>query len=182
MCWVNEPPVSKVYSPTARLPRKLVSKIQNLEFIEMSELLPEAWISDAADDSVGQKSQSRRRSPISEISVWVECFAMMAAVLAEKFPSKAPQLFIYMRRIVHAARNYRRTSWVAYDRLYRRQAVARCSLDWAVEDSALYNKAFVGQVKFIARCKHCLSEYHGSENSPEFSQPLLNTTACICCA
>ena len=106
----NKPSVSKVYSPTARLPRKLVSKIQNLEFIEMSELLPEAWISDAADDSVGQKSQSRRRSPISEISVWVECFAMMAAVLAEKFPSKAPQLFIYMRRIVHAARNYRGTS------------------------------------------------------------------------
>ena len=67
----NEPSVSKVYSPTARLPRKLVSKIQNLEFIEMSELLPEAWISDAVDDSVGQKS--RRRAPISEIYVWVEC-------------------------------------------------------------------------------------------------------------
>ena len=66
---------------------------------------------------------------------------MMAAVLAEKFPSKAPQLFIYMRRIVHAARNYRGTSWVAYDRLYRWQAVARCSLDWVVEDSALYNEA-----------------------------------------
>ena len=57
--------------------------------------------------------------------------------------------------------------------------MVHCSLDWAVKDSALYNEAFVGQAKFIARCKHCLSEYHGSENCPEFSQPLLNTTAYV---
>ena len=53
----------------------------------------------------------------------------MAAVIAEKFPDKAPQLFAYLRR------------------LYRRQVSARHSLDWAQEDSDLYNEAFVGHAK-----------------------------------
>ena len=71
---------------------------------------------------------------------------------------------------MHAARNYRGTAWVAYDRLYRCQAAARRSLDWAIEDSTLYNEAFVGQAKFIARCRNCLSEHHGSDSCPEFPQ------------
>ena len=128
------PVATSVLSPTARLPRKLVEKIQNLDFIEISELLPEAWIPD-----IDESQKPRRRSPISDILVWVECFILMAADLAEKFPTKAPQLFAYMRRIVHAARNYRGMAWVAYDRLYCRQVAAHRSLDWAIEDSILYN-------------------------------------------
>ena len=40
-----------MFSPTARLPRKLVNKIQSLDFVEMSELLPEAWIPDADEST-----------------------------------------------------------------------------------------------------------------------------------
>ena len=47
----------------------------------------------------------------------------MAAVLAEKCPGKALQLFAYLRHIVHAARNFWGTAWIAYDRLYWRQAL-----------------------------------------------------------
>ena len=68
----------------------------------------------------------------------------MAAVLAEKFADKFPQLFACMCRIVHVVRNVRGTAWVAYDRLHHRQALAQRSLDRATEDSALYNEAFVG--------------------------------------
>ena len=57
-----------------------------------------------------------------------------------------------------------------YDRLYRRQALARHSLDWAQEDSALYNEVFVGHARAITRCRHCLSEFHISESCPEFQQ------------
>ena len=161
---------SSMFSPTARLPRKLVNKIQSLDFVEMSELLPEAWIPDA-DESTSSihGRQPRRRTPVSDILVWTECYALMAAVLTEKFPRFSPQLFAYMRRVVHAAKNFRGTAWVAYDRLYRRQAAARRSLDWALEDSALYNEAFVGQAKFIARCKYCLSENHATEACQEFN-------------
>ena len=59
---------------------------------------------------------------------------------------------------------------MAYDRLYRRQALAQHSLDWAQEDSALYNEAFVAHARAITRCRHCLSEFHISESCPEFQQ------------
>ena len=157
------------YSPTARLPKKLVTRIQALDFIEMNEMLQESWIPEAQDASLVLRRPSRR-APITDILAWTECFALMAAVLAEKFPDKAPQLFAYLRRIVHAARNFQGSAWVAYDRLYRRQALARHSLDWAQEDSALYNEAFVGHARAITRCRHCLSEFHTSESCPEFQQ------------
>ena len=157
------------YSPTARLPQKLVSKIQNFEFVEMSELLPEAWIPEPQDTPTASR-RPPRYAPVTDILVWTECFSLMAAVLAEKHPGKAPQLFAYLRRIVHAARNFRGTAWVAYDRLYRRQALAHRSLDWAQEDSCLYNEAFVGQAKSVPRCRHCLSDTHTTEGCPELGQ------------
>ena len=84
----------------------------------------------------------------------MEYYAVMAAVFAEKHPSKAPQLLAYVKRIVHVSRNFHGMAWVAYDRLYHRQALAQRSLDWAQEDSSLYNEAFVGQAKMIPRCCH----------------------------
>lgn len=69
---------------------------------------------------------------------------------------------------MHAAKAFRGTAWVAYDRLYRRQAASQRSLDWGLEDSALYNEAFVGQAKVITRCNHCLSDNHQTEECPEF--------------
>ena len=53
----------------------------------------------------------------------------MAAVLAKSFPDKAPQLLAYLRRIVQAARIFQGTAWVAYNKLYRRQALAQHSLN-----------------------------------------------------
>lgn len=49
---------------------------------------------------------------------------------------------------------------MAYDHLYRCQALARHSLDWAQEDSTLIIEASVGHAKAITRCRHCLSEFH----------------------
>ena len=44
------------YDPTAKLPSKLVLRIENLEFIEMAEMLPENWasVTPLVQDSVGQ--------------------------------------------------------------------------------------------------------------------------------
>ena len=137
----------------------------------MNEMIQESWIPEAQDVMLALRRPSRR-APITDILAWTECFALMAAVIAGKFPDKAPQLFAYLRRIVHAAQNFQGSAWVAYDRLYRRRALARHSLDWAQEDSALYNEVFVGHAKAITRCHHCLSKLiHTSESCPEFQQP-----------
>ena len=66
-----------------------MEKIQNLDFIEMYELLPEVWVSDTQDVAPSCRKVARK-APVTDILVWTECFALMAAVVAEKFPSKAP--------------------------------------------------------------------------------------------
>ena len=152
----------------ARFPPKVIAKIENLEFVEMSDLLQEAWASDATGSSSSSiVKHLGRRPPVSDILVWAECFTAMAAVLSRKYPMKAPELFAYARRIFHAARIYDSHLWVYYDQIYRRQAATRRSLDWSVEDQSLYNETFGGRAKQFTRCKFCLGENHTVEVCPE---------------
>ena len=156
------------YDPTAALPPKLVTRILNLEFIEMAELIPDAWHEDAhASPDRGEAQRRRpRRSPVTDIMTWLQCFARMAAVLATKYPDKAPEMCAYQSVIVRAARNYEGQAWVAYDRQFRREALARRDLNWSMLDLRLYIEAFTGRARAIARCSHCLSEAHGTTSCP----------------
>ena len=96
----------------------------------------------------------------ADISLWIECFSRMAAVLVTRYPDKGPELWAYQASIVRAARNYEGLAWVAYDRQYRREALARKDLKWSATNSRLYNEAFTGRAKAIPRCRHCLSDSH----------------------
>ena len=161
---------SSVLLAAARLPAKLVARIESLDFVEMAELLQEAWPAESASDGAVQGLTlrlPRRSTPISDISVWVECYGLMAAVLCARYPARGPDMFMYLRRIVHCARKFEGQAWVTYDRLYRRQAAASRSLNWAIEDQLLYNEAFSGNAKPTLRCKQCLSEHHSTETCPD---------------
>jgi len=158
------------FNPAARLPPKLVAKIEALEFVEMNELLIEAWSTSEgtnAERDQGLFGKLSRRALVTDIAIWSECFCLMAAVLTRRFPAKAPSLFAYMRRVVRASRTFDGQAWVTYDRLFRRQAAANRSLDWATEDQALYNEAFAGRAKATTRCKHCLSDAHSHDQCPD---------------
>ena len=50
-------------------------------------MLPESWIPEAQDVSPALQRPSCR-APITDVLAWTECFALMAAVIAEKFPDK----------------------------------------------------------------------------------------------
>ncbi len=106
------------------------------------------------------------RPPIQDISQWVERFALMAGVLASRFPEKAPELFAYMATITRAERNFQPGAWIAYDRQYRREALARKDLCWSRTDSTLYSEAFTGRAKTIPRCEYCLREDHTATYCP----------------
>ena len=56
------------------------------------------------------------RPPIQYITTWVEKFALMASLLATRFPEKASELFAYQAPIVRAERNFEGRRWVTYDR------------------------------------------------------------------
>ena len=86
----------------------------------------------------------------------------MAAILCTKYG----ELFAYLASIVRADRNCEGKLWVAYDCQYRRQALARRDLNWSVPDPRLYNEAFTGRARPIARCSYCLQDDHLAQQCP----------------
>ena len=80
---------------------------------------------------------------------------------------KTLELFAYMRRIVNAACKYEGSAWVTYDRVYRRQAASRHTLNWLQEDQVLYNEVIAGWARQCTQCRHCLSEHHTTETCPD---------------
>eukprot|EP00731_Ephydatia_muelleri_P032923 Em0024g467a len=151
-------------SPSAVLPARLSHRIVELEFVEISELLPDSWQEETQPlvvfDAQLNPRRLSRKAPVQDISLWIECFSRMAAVLVTRYPDKGPELWAYQASIVRAARNYEGLAWVAYDRQYRREALARKDLNWSATNSRLYNEAFTGRAKAILRCRHCLSDSH----------------------
>ena len=148
------------YNPTASLPPKLVKKILDLEFVEMAELCMDG-------DLTAPNSRPPPNPPgVTNISVWVERFAIMAAILATTFPDKAPEFLAYMAIIVRAERNYDGDRWAVYDRQFRREALARKDLNWSVTNPRLYSEAFTGRARCIARCGFCLRDDHMTQTCP----------------
>ena len=125
-----------------------------------SEMLADIW----PDESVAPETiQSPRRAgkpPVTSIRSWLECYGRMAAVLSMRFPEKAAELWAYQTTILHAAHAYEGANWVAYDRLYRREMLAKKDLNWSVPNPRLYSEAFTGRAKRHPQCPHCLSEDH----------------------
>ena len=146
------------YNPAAP---KIAKKILDLDFVEMSEIS----LDDPPPHTPGQPPLPAR-PPIQDISVWIEKYSVMAALLASRFPEKAPELFAYQASIVRAERNFDDRRWVAYDRCYRREALSQKNLDWSVPNARLYNEAFTGRARAVPRCSFCLQEDHISQACP----------------
>ena len=73
---------------------------------------------------------------------------------------------LYQATIIRSERNYEAGCWVAYDRLFRRGALARKDLNWSIPDQRLYNEAFMGRAKLLPRCSYCLEEDHVDQFCP----------------
>lgn len=160
---VDTTPGIKPPSFIPAIPPKLLKKILEAKHIEMSELLPNSWRSEELDPLA--KSLSCRQS-VTDIMVWMECFCTLAAVIASKYLDKSPQLFAYARTIVRASRNFEGLAWASYDSSFRRQAATRHNYDWSTIDHTLYSEAFTGRARIKARCHHCLSDTHPSDECP----------------
>ena len=161
------------YNPTAALPQRVVKKILDLEFVEMADLTTDAWQDDMASDPPNLTRCPTRRAPITDIFTWLDCYSRMAPILATRFPEKASELWAYQATILRAAKNYEGTAWVAYDRQFRCESLARKDLNWSVPDPRLYNEAFTGRAKSIPRCPYCLSENHAGLYCPVNPNPPL---------
>ena len=123
------------------------------------------------------QAQSSRRAttkpPVTDIHVWLECYARMTALLVTRFPQKGPELWAYQSTIVKAAHNYEGSNWVAYNRQFRRDMLARKHLNWSVPNARLYNEAFTGRAKCILRCPHCLGDDHTASSCSLNPSPVI---------
>ena len=71
------------YNPTASVATKVVKRL-DLEFVEMSEIT----IDDDFLDSSGRPTPARL--PITDLSQWIESYAVMAVFLSTRFPQIPP--------------------------------------------------------------------------------------------
>ena len=73
------------------LPPKLVKRILNLEFVDISELIPESWKfeEEATSSSCCQHTRAPRRGPVTDILLWIECYSTLVSVLASHFQQKS---------------------------------------------------------------------------------------------
>ena len=131
------------YNPAASLPPKVVKRVLALDFVEMSELRGDICSDDTTTSDTSSSAHRTGKPPVKDIKVWLECYARMAALLTMRFPEKAPELCAYQTTIMNAAYNYEGSNWVAYDRQFLRDRLARRDLNWSVPNSRLYSEAFV---------------------------------------
>ena len=52
---------------------------------------------------------------VTDINVWTECYATMAAVLSSASPAKASQLFAYLQMITKASHTFDTVAWASYN-------------------------------------------------------------------
>ena len=161
----QEAPADTSVPGLALIPPKLVQKILKGDYVEMHELLQDSWRLDQQSDSCC-KSARPKRGLITDIALWTECYASLVAVLVTTHPQKAPQFMGYLRTIVRASRTFEGSAWASYDAAFRRQAANRKSLDWATIDPTIYNEAFTGRAKHLARCRYCLADTHSAYDCP----------------
>ena len=98
------------------LPDSVVAKIRKLEFVDMSELRPESRLLDEeADEKSVAALFKTKKKPITDILIWVQCFASYVAVLAQSFPAHTPQFMPYLATIVRCHHRFEGLRWVFYD-------------------------------------------------------------------
>ena len=74
---------------------------QHHSYQDMSELRLESWLLDEEADkkSVAALFKTKKK-PITDILIWVQCFASYVAVLAQSFPTHTPKFMAYLATIV----------------------------------------------------------------------------------
>ena len=156
------------------LPAKLVQRVVNLEFVEMYELLPESWLAADGSDIEGGGQEKllalfpkRRRAPVTDVLVWVQCFSAMVGALSTVYPDKVPEFMAYQALIVKCSCDYDGLGWVLYDRVFRRQVAVTKDLNWSKLNPTLHSLCLAGKARRNKFCSACLSDNHATEQCPE---------------
>ena len=148
------------------IPAKLVTKIQNGEFVDMAELLRDNIEADrrrSKDGGASGSATAHSRREVPDILSWIQCFGTYACVVAAAKPEKTQQLLAYQTMVVREARRCGGAGWQGYDTMFRQQVASDLKSDWSKLNSPLYAVTFLAQQNGKGKsCLYCLETDHSA--------------------
>ena len=152
------PPQVSIGNGLPPLPKKLVERIQRLEYVDMAELRPIQWEELSEIESEAQKFvilpglevARARRKPVEDIHTWSMCFVVYMAAVVQKHPEMVGDLLAYMLQILKAHTEYADQAWREYDVRFRQVAAVSGIKNWSQLDAQIYNQCFVGRARRAA--------------------------------
>ena len=128
------------------LPENIRAKILRPDYVNIADLRPEAWLFESEQNTEKTVANlfKKRRDPVTDIRVWVQCYSSLVAVLAEQYPQYIKHFLAYLSTVVGCCKRYKGLSWAAYDAAFRRKAAVQRSLAWGIVDYSLFAIWFSG--------------------------------------
>ena len=123
------------------VPAKLAKRIQEGQFIEMAELLPELLRGPSPYEDDQPKSMKPKYRDLHSIVDWIQCFGLYVAVICHSQPHRITDLLGYQNLIITSHMRFPDFNWATYDREFRQQAAATVIPEWSVLDNTLWNLA-----------------------------------------
>ena len=123
------------------IPAKLAKCIQEGQFIEMAELLPDFLRSPNPSDEDQFKTSKSRNWEITNIVDWIQCFSLYIAIICRSQPQQIVDLLGYQNLIITSHKRFPDFNWATYDREFRQQAAASAVQEWSALDNTLWNLA-----------------------------------------
>ena len=148
------------------IPSAVVQKIQSLEFVDFSELMPNnRELLRQADQTATDSKTSSKAPPrrVTSIILWAQCFMVYAAILLSKFPHKVVEVMAYGKMIITEAGQHRGEGWKVYDTLFRQMVAVDKTTPWFKMNPTLYATMFLSMCDPHgqgAQCPICMESDH----------------------
>ena len=152
-------PVEDFYMHTAQppVPKEVVKQIQEGNYINFQELLPENLGRENAKNKVLIDETER----VDDITKWIDCMATYVAVFTCSDPNRIRDLLAYQGIITRLYRECQdKKAWQRYDVAFRRKASQNGLRDWSTVDENLWIMASSRDARRAILCKPCLSLAH----------------------
>ena len=124
------------------VPARLVKRVEEGLYIEMSELLPDHLSSAELNFSGHSTSSKPKLIEVNNIMDWIECFGIYIAITARSSPHRVADLIGYQSLIISASQKRPVGRWVIYDRRFRLKASATKNTEWSAYDVTIWNQVF----------------------------------------
>ena len=111
----------------------------------------------------------RESAPLTNLMLWVQCFAGVVGVFSTQYPQMMPDLMAYLTTIEYS-RDFEGVSRAQYHRAYRWQMAQTKDLRWPRLNPTLFSLCFTGKARRSVMYSHCLSDQHVSDSCTDWGR------------